>query len=130
MSFELDPKKWRVARNCVKRRDKGKCRWCGKRGKDVHHIVKKSSRRGRNLAYTTSNLILLCKECHYKTYGKESQYEEFFTGLIKGQSIQVSSGHSRKPDHHRRNKVEYRDRPIKVKIKKQRTRKYKVKVKR
>lgn len=48
------------SRAFVRKRDGGKCRCCGKRGGEVHHL-RYRSQGGDN---DPSNLALLCKRCH------------------------------------------------------------------
>lgn len=79
----------RAVRVEVKRRDKGKCRCCGKPGTDLHHILYRA-RGGRDEA---SNLITLCRSCHtaehshvLKVYGADAasvtfEWHESMRGL-------------------------------------------------
>lgn len=50
----------RRVRLAVLARDKGRCRCCGKRGTDLHHL-KYRSQQGRD---TESNCVLTCRKCH------------------------------------------------------------------
>ena len=50
---------WRDVCRQVKARDGGKCRVCGKRGTDPHHII----RRGVG-PDTTDNVLWVCRQCH------------------------------------------------------------------
>jgi len=55
------------------KRDKRRCRLCGKKvtvGIDnhCHHIDGNSSN------HSLDNLVTLCMECHFQTYGKEHEY--------------------------------------------------------
>ena len=63
---------WKGKRLALKR-DKSQCRLCGKRvtaGVDnhCHHIDGNSSN------HKVNNLVTLCIDCHYQTYGKEHEY--------------------------------------------------------
>lgn len=50
----------RQARAFVRERDGGKCRCCGKRGAEVHHLLYRSMGGDHD----PNNLALLCKTCH------------------------------------------------------------------
>lgn len=50
---------WQGVRDETWKRCGGRCRWCGKRGFDVHHMTYGS--RGRE---TENDTALLCRECH------------------------------------------------------------------
>ena len=57
----------------VLKRDKYKCRLCGKKvtvGVDNHCHHKDGNSNNHRL----DNLITLCMDCHYETYGKENEY--------------------------------------------------------
>jgi 5-methylcytosine-specific restriction endonuclease McrA len=56
---------WREVSVLVKARDKGKCRLCGKRGTDLHHIEFRS-RGGKDVP---ENLILVCRFDHESLHG-------------------------------------------------------------
>lgn len=130
LKVKLDSSRWRSVRKFIIKRDKKKCRWCGRRrGKDVHHIIKKSSWRGRKLAYTSSNLILLCHQCHLKTYGKEEKFEGFFLSIL-GNGHTPKINRRAKRHHIKSTSIERRNKPIKFKIHKQKKIKHTVKVKR
>jgi hypothetical protein len=63
---------WTNKKLAVKR-DKRRCRLCGKKvteGIDnhCHHIDGNSSN------HSLDNLVTLCMECHFQTYGKEHEY--------------------------------------------------------
>lgn len=130
LKVKLDSRRWRSVRKLIIKRDKKKCRWCGRRGKDVHHIIKKSSWRGRKLAYTTSNLILLCHQCHLKTYGKEEKFEGLFFSMLGNGHTPKISRRAKKRHHLKSNTVERRNKPIKFKIQKQKKVKHTVRLKR
>jgi 5-methylcytosine-specific restriction endonuclease McrA len=55
----------RAAYRAVTKRDGGRCRVCGKRGAEHHHVLPRSL-GGRNV---TSNLLLLCATCHGYRHG-------------------------------------------------------------
>jgi 5-methylcytosine-specific restriction endonuclease McrA len=50
----------RACRLAVAQRDQGRCRICGRRGRQLHHVVPRS-RGGR---WLTSNLVTLCVDHH------------------------------------------------------------------
>jgi len=122
---KLNPKIWRKVRKRALKRDRYKCRWCGKRskGNHVHHIRKKS--KHPSLMYNISNLVTLCKRCHKKTYGKEGRYVNSFG---KSGAAPPSSSKRRKP--RKKKRVERRKGPVKFKVKKYKKKKYNVKVRR
>lgn len=52
---------WKHIRTEIRKRDKGKCRICRARGRDVHHLsYDKKVMEGRRLDL----LVLLCRPCH------------------------------------------------------------------
>ncbi len=57
---------WRTVSAAVRKRDKGKCRACGKPGTQIHHVVYRSH-GGKDEA---SNLILTCSRCHSAIHAK------------------------------------------------------------
>ena len=63
---------WRGKRLALKR-DKQRCRLCGKKvtvGIDnhCHHID------GNSENHSLDNLVTICMDCHYETYGKEHEF--------------------------------------------------------
>lgn len=77
-------KEWRKS---VLKRDNWKCKMCpeSKGTLHAHHIVKYSLwKEGR---YCVDNGITLCKRCHQKTYGKETQFETFFKETVRNYEI-------------------------------------------
>jgi hypothetical protein len=48
----------------------------------VHHIATRVSEP--DLMFSVSNGITLCAECHRKTFGKESEYIDYFQNLVRG----------------------------------------------
>lgn len=69
-------------------RDDCRCMECGKENTrfEVHHITPRS----KGGADTISNLITLCPECHFRTFGREEQFADRYysrinsAGNIKG----------------------------------------------
>lgn len=59
-------------RNEVFKRDKNKCRKCGKAGVDAHHITDRNLMP--NGGYVKSNGITVCAECHLKAERVEPGY--------------------------------------------------------
>lgn len=62
---------WEKARDICIKRYKGRCRVCGKKGTQVHHIHLRSKRP--DLLLNQNNLILLCDHCHF--HGGSDKYE-------------------------------------------------------
>lgn len=66
----------------ILQRDGHMCRFpgCERRSQrlEIHHILPRH-RGGTN---DTSNGITLCRACHWKTYGKEHEYEQIFLSLV------------------------------------------------
>lgn len=89
----FDDPKWINLRRRVFRRDKHRCKWCGKVGKrgktkkgtyfslQAHHI--KTWAAAPLLRFEISNLITLCQDCHKKVWGKEEQYEMLFKNMLR-----------------------------------------------
>ena len=62
-------------------RDKGRCRVCNATTEmEAHHI--KPFGKYPEIRWDINNGILLCHECHSKTFQHESEYETLFTLLI------------------------------------------------
>jgi len=55
----------RRVRVAVLARDKGRCRCCGAKGMDLHHVLYRS-RGGKD---TESNLVTVCRQCHAAIHG-------------------------------------------------------------
>ena len=113
MAVKLDAKKWRVARKLCKSKAGGKCRKCGKKGKEAHHKVAKSVGGSK---YSQSNLQFLCKTCHKKIHKTYRPWEK------DGKKYKKRKRNNRKSCK--------RTGAIIVKIKKQVKRHYSVKVRR
>lgn len=73
---------WRIA---VFKRDGFACKKCGlKDCLEAHHI--KRWAEFPMLRYVVSNGITLCKRCHDLVWGKEEEWEAFFTALLPNKS--------------------------------------------
>ena len=61
-------------------RDNCQCIECGKKNTrfEVHHITPRS----KGGADTIRNLITLCPECHFRTFGREEQFAELYYSRI------------------------------------------------
>ena len=55
----------RRVRVAVLARDKGRCRCCGAKGTDLHHVLYRS-RGGKD---TADNLVTVCRQCHEAIHG-------------------------------------------------------------
>lgn len=80
-------REWIKASSFVWKRDGGTCQRCGiKKRKGysfhIHHIVPFSE--SEDLRSETSNLILLCADCHFWIHSKENTEKEFIKGGDKG----------------------------------------------
>lgn len=72
-------------REKVLKRDENSCQMCGcKENLHCHHIERYVD--NVKLRYDVNNGIVLCEKCHYKTYGKEKEFEEYFKKIIKDKS--------------------------------------------
>ena len=71
MSYKkyLKTKEWNKIRSKVCSRDKGKCKKCGKKGNEVHHLTYEHI---FNEEFYLKDLILLCRECHEKIHFSKS----------------------------------------------------------
>lgn len=76
----VDTAEWQRVRRAIQRRDKWTCQHCGDRNYkgrgsriklDVHHIIAVSENLA--LALEPSNLITLCRSCHFKTHNYGSK---------------------------------------------------------
>lgn len=75
---------WKRAEKNVKKRDKMTCQRCGKRKErgqrfDIHHIV---GFECVELRAVESNLVYLCKRCHYWVHGKENKDRLFIKEAV------------------------------------------------
>lgn len=64
---------WEKVREIVLQRDNYRCKICGKKATQVHHIHLRSKRR--DLLYNINNLISLCDKCHFHR-GSEKYFEQ------------------------------------------------------
>jgi 5-methylcytosine-specific restriction endonuclease McrA len=62
----LESNQWKEKAKKVRRRDKYKCRVCGKPGWVVHHLTYKRVGKER-----LSDLITLCEHCHKDIHSKD-----------------------------------------------------------
>jgi len=72
----------------VKKRDGGKCQWPGcdtSKRLEVHHI--KTWSKYPSMRFDPSNGISLCKKCHGRIKGNETNYEVFFIKLLEWQML-------------------------------------------
>lgn len=80
-------------RNAVFDRDKGKCRMCGLKAVDAHHITDRGEMP--NGGYVLANGISLCSDCHWtaeefhRTSGKSGLTPDFFYALIGSSLIKA-----------------------------------------
>jgi hypothetical protein len=51
----------KLCREVVRRRDRGRCCWCGKAGTDWAHV---HGRRSHSLRWRLENSMMLCRTCH------------------------------------------------------------------
>lgn len=70
------PKSFKKAREEVIEFQKGRCLFCGKPGKDVHHV----NYDKQDCCFF--NLVLLCKSCHTKTNYERDFWEERIKHII------------------------------------------------
>lgn len=54
----------------IKERAKGVCEWCGKPGRDAHHMV--GRRRSIFLRHKPENGVFVCVSCHFNFHNMES----------------------------------------------------------
>jgi 5-methylcytosine-specific restriction endonuclease McrA len=77
----MQRKAWLDARQEVIQRDRV-CRLCSSPdASDVHHIERLSD--APLLMYDSGNLILLCRDCHYKLRGKEERWKGRLLRLLQ-----------------------------------------------
>lgn len=65
-------------RRRVRARDGNVCRWCGKRGEQVHHIKYRSQGGPDHM----SNLILLCTEHHQRVHSNKRHWQPTLLALL------------------------------------------------
>ena len=66
---------WKKARKVVYKRDKSKCQRCGNKSDlHIHHIVTFAN---KELRAETSNLVLLCADCHHWVHSKENTNNDY-----------------------------------------------------
>lgn len=72
----------------VYKRDGGKCRMCGsKKLLQTHHII--PLRDNINLTFKVGNGILLCHDCHSKTFHKENQFVCIFSKILRDYTLNI-----------------------------------------
>jgi hypothetical protein len=64
-------------RQLIKKRDNYKCKLCGNKGNDIHHINYNTSDN------SNKNLITLCRNCHCKTINNRDYWYAYFTYIKK-----------------------------------------------
>lgn len=67
-----------VLRLAVRTRDNNACRYCGRRGEQVHHI----NYRSEGGADDETNLILLCHGCHTRVHSSKVAYKPLLLAYI------------------------------------------------
>lgn len=75
-------KEWRELRQQVFIEAKGLCEECLKKnivteGKEVHHKIPISSKKGWEMRLDRNNLICLCSDCHNSIHLRESPLQKF-----------------------------------------------------
>lgn len=76
---------WNSVRKKVVKRDKGRCRECSikkSRSKSMHCHHIDPLHNAPLLWCDPNNLVLLCKDCHRSTYGRELEFKEHYLRLI------------------------------------------------
>ena len=78
--FFYKSKQWQQCREYIMKRDAWLCQDCLKKGKtvpaeEVHHIIPLSPENITDPSITTNeeNLISLCRECHRRRHGAETE---------------------------------------------------------
>lgn len=72
--------RWTALSKSIRIRDK-KCKLCGIQARlDVHHIV--PVWQDSSLEFTESNLISLCRPCHWKTFRREQDWADELGRLV------------------------------------------------
>lgn len=66
-------KEWKTVREYCLLRDHHACVKCGKPAEEVHHIIHLTQENINNIKITLnpSNLICLCKDCHFKEHRQD-----------------------------------------------------------
>jgi transcription elongation factor Elf1 len=91
MNNERDTPQYKEWRLKVLKRDKFKCRKCGKKTKlYCHHIKTWASYPA--LRYDPSNGIALCGNCHKQMWGSELSWESLCYGLLAGSKLRFQLG--------------------------------------
>lgn len=86
--MDKERKKWRRS---ILRRDRFKCKRCGKRKwLQAHHIKRYAN--FPSLRYDKANGITLCRYCHAQMKGNEEGFEELCKLLITKKSIVCEIG--------------------------------------
>ena len=68
---------------CIRTRDNFICQWCGKQGRDAHHIVTRGS-CGQVGRWELKNGVTLCFYCHrVKKNSKSVEYTRWLEGWLK-----------------------------------------------
>lgn len=65
-------------RQRIRRRDANVCRWCGRAGEQIHHVVYRS----QGGADHVSNLVLLCAEHHAMVHSNKRHYQPVLLALL------------------------------------------------
>lgn len=65
-------------RRRVRTRDGNVCRWCGKRGEQIHHILYRSQGGPDHVG----NLILLCTEHHQQVHSNKNHWQPTLLALL------------------------------------------------
>ena len=74
--FDYNSNRWKAKSEHIQKRDKYKCVWCMRYGKNrsskvVHHI--KHVDEYPELAYDDDNLVSLCLSCHNKAHPEKAR---------------------------------------------------------
>lgn len=71
-------KEWKHTREIIYQKYFGLCGVCGKPGQEVHHktFLTPGNINDMEIALGEKNLILLCKECHYRKHDKREHTRE------------------------------------------------------
>lgn len=64
-------------KTAVRKRDNNSCRWCGKHGRDVHHIDYNKERT------TFDNCLTLCASCHSRTNDNRHEWQLILSDLAR-----------------------------------------------
>lgn len=73
---------WKIWRISIFERDSYTCQECGVIGGylEPHHII--PIRESTKTLFNTNNGITLCRQCHTKTFWKESDYQEKYSKIV------------------------------------------------